>query len=136
MKEEEVDDGASYLVTISGVHTLYINSQDRVFVAEPAQEPEQSETVYYVTGKIGGVDKWFGTVGYVEEFKMGEAPENWDDKAYIELELAAGDEFKVIDNANPMHWYGDGEANFVVTVAGTYMIGVNAQGNAWFNLKA
>ena len=45
VKEEEVDDGASYLVTISGVHTLYINNQDHVFVEEPAEQQAEAQKV-------------------------------------------------------------------------------------------
>ena len=86
---------------------------------------------YYVTGKINGVDKWYTTVGFVDELAMGPAESGHDDQGRLaNVSLKAGDQLCVI-GSNGTYYHTDQGGDWSITEDGTYDIYLNSSYQVW-----
>ena len=98
---------------------------------------EEVEVEYYVTGLIGGVNKWYTTAGFVPELKMNlPAPEDEQNIAVKEnLALKSGDLIKVINNVlieDAPTYYGAG-TNVAADNDNNVMIGEDGNYNIYLS---
>ena len=141
VKEEDVDEGDTFTATIEGVHTVWYDKKNELWVNEPSDP--QSEVTYCLVGSIAIYDKlgWSFDSGVVMD---GYAEGNKAVK--YNVTLAVGDTFKVLDSENK--WYDpdgslanqsyahfDKDTNVVIDTAGAYDIYLNNNGQIWVSVS-
>jgi len=122
-----VDDGTNYVATVAGEHTFYYNSNSEMYVGLPEQE-----VIYYVVGKLNGVDSWTSTAyPLVRNTACTEAIEYMLEDP---IALKVGDGVKVRSSTGT--YYPETEGNeFVITDtegwgAGNYQVYFRPAGNS------
>ena len=116
-------DGTSYTATVAGLHTFYYNKDSKMYAEQPAPV-----VVYYLVGKINGIDAWDSTdhafianPGNEGEYMLPEA-----------IALKADDGLKVMNGTS---YYPDGSGNeWKITEDGNYQVYFRPAGNSeWAN---
>ncbi len=78
---------------------------------------------YYITGVIEGVNRWYSSVGLLQEYAMSEPDDATQNLAQFNgLSLKAGDSIKAISSSNDSQYYGvsGSDSNYECSEDGAY----------------